>query len=104
MKSKGGSDAAGTGKYKKSKRLSWTLGRKKSRDEAFVADGSGKVLAIAGQQGLAALARHIGCMHGVCQLQHAGLFGRLNRPHQVALLIDFNKCEKAIQLAGFAVG
>ena len=27
---------------KKSKRLSWTLGRKKSRDEPYVADGSGK--------------------------------------------------------------
>ncbi len=38
--------AAGV-KYKKSKskRLSWTLGRKKSRDDAFVADGSGKLLA-----------------------------------------------------------
>ena len=29
-------------KSKKSKRLSWTLGRKKSRDEPYVADGSGK--------------------------------------------------------------
>lgn len=29
-------------KHKKSKKISWTLGRKKSRDEAFVADGSGK--------------------------------------------------------------
>lgn len=43
--SKAGGEAAvggGGGGYKKSKRLSWTLGRKKSRDEAIVADGSGK--------------------------------------------------------------
>ena len=34
--------AADASKYKKTKRLSWTLGRKKSRDEAIVADGSGE--------------------------------------------------------------
>ena len=44
---KQGPDAAGPGKYKKSKRLSWTLGRKKSRDDqAIVADGSGEVLTV----------------------------------------------------------
>ncbi len=37
--------AAAKAKGKKSKKLSWTLGRKKSRDDAFVADGSGKLLA-----------------------------------------------------------
>ncbi len=31
-------------KHKKSKRLSWTLGRKKARDEPYVADGSGASL------------------------------------------------------------
>jgi hypothetical protein len=41
---KSAADAAGGTKYKKSKRLSWTLGRKKSRDEAIVADGSGEAL------------------------------------------------------------
>lgn len=35
-------EAAMSTKYKKSKRLSWTLGRKKARDEPYVADGSGK--------------------------------------------------------------
>ena len=40
--SNGAAMGQSAGKYKKSKRLSWTLGRKKSRDEAFVADGSGK--------------------------------------------------------------
>ena len=34
--------AAAAAKHKKSKKISWTLGRKKTRDEAFVADGSGK--------------------------------------------------------------
>ena len=34
--------AAAAAKHKKSKKISWTLGRKKSRDEAFVADRSGK--------------------------------------------------------------
>ena len=29
-------------KSKKSKRLTWTLGRKKARDEAFVADRNGE--------------------------------------------------------------
>lgn len=43
-KSNGAAVGGNAGKYKKSKRLSWTLGRKKSRDEAFVADGSGKIL------------------------------------------------------------
>ena len=37
-----GTAAASNAKVKKTKKLSWTLGRKKSRDEAFVADGSGK--------------------------------------------------------------
>ena len=36
--------AAAKAKVKKSKKLSWTLGRKKSRDEAFVADGSGELV------------------------------------------------------------
>ena len=41
----GGVAAAATAaKHKKSKKISWTLGRKKSRDEAFVADGSGKYI------------------------------------------------------------
>ena len=40
--------ASGKAKVKKSKKLSWTLGRKKSRDEAFVADGSGKLVQAAG--------------------------------------------------------
>ena len=31
-------------KPKKTKRLSWTLGRKKGKDEAYVADRSGKSL------------------------------------------------------------
>ena len=39
--------AAAKAKVKKSKKLSWTLGRKKSRDEAFVADGSGKLVQFA---------------------------------------------------------
>ncbi len=45
--SNGAQEGAAGVKYKKSKskRLSWTLGRKKSRDDAFVADGSGKLLA-----------------------------------------------------------
>jgi len=34
--------AVAAAKHKKSKKISWTLGRKKSRDEAFVEDGSGK--------------------------------------------------------------
>lgn len=32
-------------KIKKSKRLSWTLTRKKTREEAFVEDGSGEEVA-----------------------------------------------------------
>ncbi len=31
-------------KHKKTKRLSWTLGRKKARDEPYVADRNGKSL------------------------------------------------------------
>lgn len=41
-KAQGNGTAAEALKYKKSKKISWTLGRKKARDEAFVADGSGK--------------------------------------------------------------
>ena len=40
--SNGQAAAMPANKHKKSKRLSWTLGRKKSRDEPYVADGSGE--------------------------------------------------------------
>ena len=38
----GGADGHAASKPKKTKRLSWTLGRKKGKDEAYVADRSGK--------------------------------------------------------------
>ena len=55
--------AAAAMKHKKSKKISWTLGRKKGREEVYVEDGSGKIIETAVES---SLDRMVSCMVWSC--------------------------------------